>query len=202
MKAPNLLLLLGLLLPLAVTSACSDTGTQYVSVWSDSPEVAAYLELYNSSQESYRAGVELVDSVADSLQQRDDHPDVAFGSFLANQTTFPLFSDVSRLVGEIGEERFYTSLLQAGVEEQTQRLLPVSFNLPTVMFSAGGANQELPDFALTPQELRVAGGEFNEQENEQEEERYVRMGFSPRWNSDFLYTVARLYGAGFHESEE
>ena len=183
---------------MAVTTACSDPGARYVSVWSDSPEVAAYLELYNSSQQHYRAGVELVDSVADSLQQRDDHPDVAFGSFLANQTTFPLFSDVSRLVGEIGEERFYASLLQTGVEGQTQRLLPVSFNLPSVMFAANSANQELPDFALTPQELRTAGGQFNEQE----EERYVRMGFSPRWKSGFLYSVARVYGAGFHESEE
>jgi hypothetical protein len=167
-------------------------------VWSDSPEVAAYLEHYNTSQDTYRAGLELVDSVADSLLQRDDHPDVVLGSFLANQTTFPLFSDVGRLAGEIGTERFYASLLQTGVDGETQRLLPVSFNLPTIMFSADGANQGLSEFALELEELRTASGNFNERE----EERFVRIGFSPRWNSEFLYTVARLYGAGFHESQE
>ncbi|MFP4484840.1 MAG: hypothetical protein ACLFO1_08305 [Spirochaetaceae bacterium] len=170
----------------------------YVSVWTDRPEVAAYLEQYNAGQARFRAGVELVDSVADSLQQRDDHPDLVVGSFLANETTLPLMRDLSRTLDGVGAENFYASLLEFGTVDGEVRLLPVSFNLPTVMFAANSDNAELPEFALSLEQIRDAGGAFNAREDES----YVRMGFSPRWNGAFLYTVARLYGVAFHEGEE
>jgi len=167
-------------------------------MWSDRPEVAAYLELYNSADREYRVAMELVDSVADALVQRDDHPDLVIGSFLRNQTSFPLFTDLEPVLRRIGSTHFYGILLEAGVSEETQSLLPVSFNLPGIMFLASPDNSSLAEFALSMPEIRTAGEEFNRQR----EERYVRMGFSPRWNNSFLYTAARLFNVEFHEQEE
>ncbi len=186
------------ILSIAFLAGCSETEPVYLSVWADRPEVAAYLEQYNAEQERFRAGVELVDSVSDSLQQRDDHPDLVIGAFLANRTTLPLMSDLQRTLENIGPDNFYASLLEIGRGERGVQLLPVSFNLPAVMFAATGDNEGLPEFSLSLNELRTAGGEFNEQDDES----YVRMGFSPRWNSSFFYTVSRLYGVAFHEEEE
>ena len=185
-------------LSIAFLAGCAETEPVYLSVWADRPEVAAYLEQYNAEQGRFRAGVELVDSVSDSLQQRDDHPDLVIGAFLANKTTLPLMSDLQRTLESIGSDNFYASLLEIGRSDAGVHLLPVSFNLPAVMFAATGDNAALPEFSLNLNELRAAGGEFNRQEDES----YVRMGFSPRWNSAFFYTVSRLYGVAFHEDEE
>jgi hypothetical protein len=154
--------------------------------------------LYNTGDREYRAGMELVDSVADALVQRDDHPDIVIGSYLGNKTTAPLLADLEPALRNVDAGHFYPSLLEAGAFEEAQRLLPVSFNLPGVMFADTAANADLPAFALSMEEVRDAGGAFNRRE----EERFVRMGFSPRWNTSFFYTAARLLNVGFHEEEE
>jgi hypothetical protein len=141
--------------------------------------------------------------VSDALLQRDDHPDLIIGRYLSNETTLPLLAEITGPVEDIGREHFYPGLLALGSREETQYLVPLSFNLPGIMFNAdpeitGADNEAIPDFAISLEELQELGGGFNTLR----EERYVRMGFSPRWNSRFPYTSARLFGADFREAEE
>lgn len=201
-KPASLVLALSALLVI-LFSGCAGTEARFVSVWTDRPEVAAYIEAYNVAQERFRAGVELVDSVSDALLQRDDHPDLIIGRYLSNETTLPLLAEITGPVEDIGREHFYPGLLALGSREETQYLVPLSFNLPGVMFNAdpeitGADNEAIPDFAISLEELQELGTAFNTLR----EERYVRMGFSPRWNSRFPYTSARLFGADFREAEE
>jgi ABC-type glycerol-3-phosphate transport system substrate-binding protein len=71
-------------------------------------------------------------------------------------------------------------------------VLPVSFNLPAVIFDA--ANESLiPDgFMLTLSQIRESATAFNVKNRA---DIYTSLGFAPSWKPEFLYLAAKLKGA-------
>mgnify|MGYP006272389111 CR=1 FL=1 len=166
-------------------------------MWTDRASVVAYVEMYNASQERYKIEVEFTGAPADALLEREQHPDLVLGDYLANETTFDYFLSVDDvLAGDaLSADAFYPGLLSLGRREGETMLLPVSFDVPAAMFKRNEVNETLDQFRLSLQTLAEAAGAFNEQTEEQ----YVRMGFSPQWSSEFLYVAAMTFGANFRE---
>jgi hypothetical protein len=194
----SLLTIAGLALLAAVLlTGCDRRRTVTATLWTDRASIAAYVEMYNAAQERYKLEVELTPVPADALLERQEHPDVVLGDFLANESTFGYFTPIDDLLAgdALSEEDFYPGLLTLGREEGETYLLPVSFDLPAVMFKRSELNEGLDQFRLSMSTLREEAAAFNQLV----EERYVRMGFSPQWSGEFLYLVAMSFGANFRE---
>jgi ABC-type glycerol-3-phosphate transport system substrate-binding protein len=187
-----------LALPVVVLLAgCDRRETVTATLWTDRASVAAYVEMYNAAQERYKIEVEHTPAPADALLERQQHPDVVLGDYLANESTFGHFTPLDDLLADeaLTEEDFYPGLLTLGRREGETHLLPVSFDLPAVMFKRSELNEGLDQFRVSMSRLREEGAAFNRIADE----RYVRMGFSPQWNEEFLYLVAMSFGANFRE---
>jgi ABC-type glycerol-3-phosphate transport system substrate-binding protein len=175
-----------------------NTELTTVKLWSDRSDIAPIVELFNASQQRYRVVLNYTKTPADDLLTHQEQPDVVFGDYLANSTILPRLRSMERTLkqGDIDGSQFYASLLELGEWNGGVRALPVSFDLPAVMFKDSPENRALPAFALELETLRTEGSSFNVTEDG----RALRIGFSPRWKNEFLYAVARLLNTRFRES--
>ncbi|MFP4612762.1 MAG: hypothetical protein ACLFM5_05170 [Spirochaetaceae bacterium] len=196
-RTPVVLAIAVLVLTIVALGGCNRNQTRTATLWTDRTSLAAYAELYNAAQERYKIHVEHTPAPADALLERQEHPDLVVGDYLANESTFEHFASIDDVLtsAELSEADFYPGLLELGRQGDETRLLPVSFNLPAVMFRDTFLNEDLDQFHVSMQHLRETGAEFNETSDD----RYVRMGFSPRWDGEFLYVTAMSFGANFRE---
>lgn len=169
-------------------------------VWTDRPEIASYVELFNGSQSKAKAVVVYKERLANSLPPAKDEerPDVIIGSWLKNGNIKKNFAPLNPLFikGQLDPAQLYKPLIDYGKSGGRQYLFPLSFNLPVVIFSVRNA-QLLPDsYMLTPDEIRDTAAAFN---TKSDHDIYTHMGFAPSWDSEFLYTLAKLNGAHFKE---
>jgi len=62
---------------------------------------------------------------------------------------------------QLGKDRFYSKLFSVGYFDEKQYLLPVSFNLPCVMFSSE-IDIEIPNnYMLSLEEIKTLSKDFN-----------------------------------------
>ncbi len=190
---------LAVLIAGTVAAGCAGESSRRVVVWSDIPEVAAYLELFNASQDSYRAELRYHDRPGEHLRRAEEQPDIVITRHLANRDTAGLMHSLDRLLssGRVDPGGFYGDLLQHGEIDGTQRFLPLSFDLPTIMFNRQ-AGLKLATFAIGALQLREHGAAFNERSGG----RYTNMGFSPQWSEAFLYAFVQTAGTGFREQDD
>ena len=96
--------------------------------------------------------------------------------------------------GALHEGSFYANVLDWGRVEGRQYLIPVSFNLPAVIFSKDNESYVEGFSTLSLHEIEECAAAFNRKNASGS---YTAMGFSPFWDDDFLYVAAKLYGADF-----
>lgn len=188
-------MLIGVVAALFLLVGCS-SDRRTVTLWTDHPDAAALVEVFNAQQNRYRVAVTYTDTVANDLATEQRQPDLVLARGLANASTFPLLRSLNRVYTEEVASQLYSDLSALGRNEQGQLLVPVSFDLPAIMFRSGSSEEELPDFSFTLAELREWGARYNQPDGEG----FTRIGFSPRWSRDFLYLAARIGGARFRES--
>jgi len=192
-----LLLLVGVLVVLF--AACSGGRTQSVVVWTDRPELAAYLELFNSEQSEYFAELEYHEDPLRLLRTTSREPDIIIARLptdIRSADRFRVLDSVLESAGGAG--RFYSDLLKTGQINGRLLFIPLSFDLPLISFkhpSASGT-QSSDDIYIGLDEIRERGAQFNRGSGE----RPTHIGFSPRWDHEFLYLFARLHGLEFHHS--
>ncbi len=197
-RAARALIIVLLLIVLAsLLASCERRETVTATMWTDRASVAAYVEMYNAQQERYKIEVEFTPQPADALLERQQHPDLVLGDYLANESTFVHFTPIDDILAgdALDAGAFYPGLLSLGRRNEQTYLLPVSFDLPAAMFKRCELNEGLDQFRLPIDLLREEAAAFNETTDES----YVRMGFSPRWSGDFLYVLAMSHGANFRE---
>ncbi|MDR0501785.1 MAG: hypothetical protein LBH16_00540 [Treponema sp.] len=90
---------------------------------------------------------------------------------------------------------FYPRLLAVGRIDRYQYLLPVSFNIPALVFLKDRENELSNSFTINFEEIKTLSKSFNIETRGT----YTRMGFSPLWNDDFLLVAATLFDASFRE---
>ncbi|MDR1787701.1 MAG: hypothetical protein LBR16_04550 [Treponema sp.] len=175
---------------------CADSRQRAAVLWTDRPEFTLYAELFNTSQSEYKVEVRYFESPAQKLTEGGERPDLAAACWLRGASTRDLFSPLEPLFKKgLPAEAFYPRLLSLGGIEGRQYLLPVSFNLPALVFPQAYGSALSNPLTISLAEIQEKGRAYNRFSRGQ----YTRMGFSPAWDDSFLYITAALYNASFRE---
>ena len=187
-----------MLIPVLLSSCMMGT-TKTVTLWTDQSDFAVYAEIFNTKQKKYKIETFYFDNLTESLAKTKKFPDIVVGTGLKNSETRRLFKSLDYFFDELllKQTSFYTNLLRLGNIDGKQYLLPVSFNIPAVIFSKENSGLITKPFYLTLDEIQSLGKSFNQQTKEG---LYTKMGFSPRWNDEFLFIVTRLFNVSYRES--
>jgi len=182
------------LLAVALVS-CGDNKT--AQIWTDRPEIALYSEFFNTAQDQYKVAVKYVEFPAIELSKQN-RPDIIIASWLKNASMGSNFKSLDNLFGakKLSRSIFYPHLLAIGRIERNQYLLPVSFNIPALIFSRNREQYLSNQFTIDFDEIKKLSKDFNNISRGV----YTRMGFSPLWNDNFLITTAVLFGVSFQEA--
>lgn len=205
---------------LLVLFSCSK-GVENIVVWTDKAELASFCEMFNAEQNEIKVIIVYKEQIATALPPAKDEkePDIVIGSLLKNSKMTKTFSPLDSLLterdekGNINEKKidkdiFYKTLLDYGREfgkdkdgniiEKNQYLLPVSFNLPIMIFSDKNKELVSDSYTIEIDEIKETSKKFNVKNKNNI---YSKMGFAPSWNKQFIYTVAKMNGAEFQERE-
>jgi hypothetical protein len=168
-------------------------------LWTDRPEFALYAEYFNSSQNQYKVEIRYVSSLAQKLSDPKETPDILVGGWLKSAATRRQFKPLDRLFKRelLSKTAFYSRLLELGTIDGRQYLLPVSFNLPALVFTRANGQLLSNPFTVGFEEMKTLGAAHNREQNGV----YSQMGFSPAWDSEFLYIAVSLCNADFQEGD-
>ena len=201
-RTPRRLLapVLGLLVALSaiiLANGCALAESRLVTIWTDVPEVALYAELFNQEQDRWRVEVVWKADLPREIWDTKNPPDLAIGARLNGAAILDRFEPLNYLFGElvIDESAFYPSLLAFGASDGRQALLPLSFNLPAILFRKDSNAIPAGKPTLSLDDLVAPAEAFDKKQGTG----YSHMGFSPRWNSNFLVIAANASGADFRE---
>ncbi|GHV25562.1 lipoprotein [Spirochaetia bacterium] len=186
------------MLLLLLLSSCAKSSTTAV-LWTDRPEFALYAEYFNAAQGDYKIETRYFESPARQLTDKDSSPpDIVAGNWLKSAATRSLFRPLDKFFKKerLSRESFYPPLLALGNIDGKQYLLPVAFNIPTLIFARDKGEILSNPFTLGLEEAKALGKSYNVETKGV----YSRMGFSPSWDDDFLFVNAVLGGASFREA--
>ena len=171
-----------------------------VIIWTDRPEMASYVELFNTTHTETKAMAIYKESPISSLLpvKGEYTPDLLVGPWLKSSTSRRYFKPIDYLFEEkkLVASDYYKQLLDYGVLNEKQYLVPLSFNLPAIVFTKN--NEELieDEHIVTLETLRDAAATYNKRNRNNE---YTFIGFAPSWDSNFMYMASRLNGASYQE---
>ena len=178
--------------------SCNGDESDTLIIWTDRPEIAFYTAFFNASQDRFKAEVRYFDSPARQLSLSQETPDIVIASWLNSASTNIHFRPLDELFDLHGLEisSFYPQLLALGRINDRQLLLPVNFNLPSIIFPRERLNISANPFIIELGEVMDGAKIYNTEAREA----YSTVGFSPLYNDDFLYTTAVLFGSSFMEN--
>ncbi len=180
-------------------ASCVNGRDDPLVIWSDRAELASCIELFNATHD-IKAVLVYKDSVSRSLPPARDEqlPDLVVGSWLKTSSIKKNFSPIEKFFSQnkLPRAAFYAKLLDYGSVGGTQYLLPVSFNLPAVVFDENNMAYVKDSHILTLNQIWEADAEFSTVDDKGV---YSTMGFAPSWDQDFLYFAAKAKGAAFAE---
>jgi ABC-type glycerol-3-phosphate transport system substrate-binding protein len=194
--------LFGALLGTMLLSSCGAGRPAPVIIWTNRIELVSYAELFNASQDKAKVVAVYKENPAQALLEGDtgQAPDIVLGPELKNLRIQRYFRPLDYLFTEqrINRYAFYQRLLKQGEINGKQYILPVSFNLPAVIFDKANEAFVQENFMLTLDQMRAAAKSFNTQN----QGAYTVMGFAPGWKPEFLYLTAKLKGARFQADKD
>lgn len=179
---------------------CKNNQVKPAIIWTDRPEIASYVELFNATHDEAKAIVIYKKEPSRSLPPARDEqiPDIVIGPWLKNSKTRKYFTPLDYLIADhsIDPSLFYTSLYEYGIMNDKQYLLPVSFNLPMIVYNSKNEEAVPDQKVLTLTEIKDTAAGFN---SKNKKDAFTVMGFAPSWDGGFLYLVSKLYGADYME---
>ncbi|MDC7125374.1 MAG: hypothetical protein PQJ46_07395 [Spirochaetales bacterium] len=197
MKKKYLLILF--ILPLL--SSCFSVDKRTAILSTNIPEVAAYVELFNASQTTYKVELVYTENPSD-LQNltSDSAPDIVIGENLASPSIITAFSSEKRLIDRnlIDPGIFYEELFKLCCIDEEPHVFPVSFNVPAIIFNKGTLGTSINNNIITPEQLKEAEEAFNNLNSGN----FRTMGFSPLWEPQFIIDCANINGADFTINED
>lgn len=187
----------------AFTTSCKKSdSTNPLIVWTDNRDFASYVEYFNATHDDAKAIVVYKEEPANALpsSRTEATPDIIVGSWLKSGSTRKYFTSLDKLFKEkdpkINQEIFYSSLFEYGKTMGSTYLIPVSFNLPMMVFSYANEETIQETHLLSPEQIKTLATEFNTLNSYKE---YSAMGYGPSWDKEFLYEVSKLRGVNYHE---
>jgi ABC-type glycerol-3-phosphate transport system substrate-binding protein len=157
------------------------------------PEVAAYVERYNTRQTEFRVEVRWRESPAQAVLDGESF-DVVIGEELVTASVMDRLESLGDIVkpGRLDPAGFYPGLVSMASRDNRPLAVPLSFDLPAMVFLRGALPQDLPAQLIDIESVRSLarpvnaigkGGGLS------------AVGFSPLWDREFLLLSARLFGA-------
>lgn len=172
-----------------------------VVIWTSCSEFAQYIELFNKTHKDNSAILVYKENPALSLPPAKDElpPDIIVGSWLRTEAPQKMYKSLDYIFDnkKLTSDIFYTSLFNSGKKGKIQYLLPVSFNLPAIIFAAENRDLVPDSYTLSLEQIRQTASQFNQKNKKTDA--YTRIGFTPLSNTDFLYLTTKIYDADFHE---
>ena len=182
--------------------SCNEQQQRRIIIWTSCAEFAQYTELFNSTHPGSNAVIVYKENPAQELPPAKDElpPDIVIGSWLRTDKTNKQFKSLDYLFDRqtVSSSMFYTQLLEAGKVRKTQYLLPVSFNLPAVIFWNGNHSFVTDNYTVTLDKIKAIGYSYNEKNKKGN---FSKIGFVPSASSGFLYLTTKLYGVDFREEK-
>lgn len=189
-----------ILLASVLVFSCSRKEIPHIVIWTDNIEFMSYVEHFNSTHKDMKAVVVYKKEVAKSLPVAKDEfpPDIVVGSWLMNSSVRKNFEPIDFFFKEskLSLLDFYNQLLEYGKMNNRQYLLPVSFNLPAMVFNKKNESLVGTDHFLSLEQVKLTSASMNVKT---EKNSYNFMGYAPSWDADFLYLATKLNGAAYHE---
>lgn len=186
-----------------IFSSCSSQKTNKVVIWTSCREFVQYQELFNNTHPDCKVIIAYKENPALSLPPAKDElpPDIIIGNWLNSDDIIGNFKSLDFLFDRknISSSIFYPQLLEMGKKRSTQYLLPVSFNLPCVIFSNENKTLIQDNYTLSLDQIRDISKEFN---SKKKNNSYTKMGFTPTCNEDFLYLVTKLFNTDFYSKNQ
>jgi ABC-type glycerol-3-phosphate transport system substrate-binding protein len=132
------------------------------------------------------------------LTESGEYPDIVAAGWLKGASTRNLFKPLDTILtkGGLDSASFYPRLLSLGSIEGKQYLLPVSFNIPAMVFARNSSHPPSNPFIIEMEEIKEQAKAYNTEANGV----YTRMGFSLLPNEEFIFIAATLFGAAFREA--
>lgn len=180
--------------------SCSSKSEEPLVIWTSSKEFATYVEQFNATHTNAKAVLVYKEQPARALPPAKDEqtPDLIIGSWLKNSTTRKYFTPLDYLFQErlLNKSVFYRQLIDYGVINEKQYLVPISFNIPAIAYDSR-QEANLPEGkSLTLNQIKECAKAFNTTDKSGN---YTAMGFAPVWDTDFLYLVSKMQGASYRE---
>ncbi len=178
-----------------IISGCGYFARHTVTLCTDRAEFSAYSEAFNVSQDEFLIEISYRSNPIESVLRKEINPDLIISEGLSDPNVLDHFEPLSGLFRDerIDPKDFYQDLLSLGRREKTQFILPLNFDLPTVVFRNRSFQQEHNGLLIPLDAMRKLASEYNEVVKEQ----LKKEGFSPFWNEDFLYYTTMLFNAEF-----
>lgn len=180
--------------------SCTNSKDENLIIWTNDYSVVSYVELFNYTHPYTKAVAVYKESPVRSLPPASDEarPDIVIGSWQKNTSTRKYFKNLDYMFeeGSLNKNSFYSQLVNYGVINNKQYLLPVSFNIPAVVFSS--KNEELinTEHFLTLDAIKDISSSYNKKNKS---DNYTAMGYGISWDSSFLYLTTKLFGASYSE---
>lgn len=177
--------------------SCKRTTEEKIAViWTNKVEVAFYCEEFNTTQDKYKVVVEYKENPPNEILKAEIMPDMVISSRLKGKDTRIKFKPLNYLLKKgLDSELFYKELLDLGLIDGEQYLLPLSFNLPTIIFSLSNKHLLENNFTISFDEIKKLSPSFNSKRKDV----YTKMCFAPRWEPNVLYITLQGFGVDFEE---
>ena len=173
-----------------------------IVIWTSCREFAQYIELFNRQHKDNCAILVYKENPALSLPPAKDEnpPDIIVGSWLRTDSPQKSFKSLDYLFDtkKLTSDVFYPQLLDSGKNRDHQYLLPVSFNLPAILFSTENKDLIPENYNLSLEQIQSTASAYNAKNKKGA---YTRIGFTPLGNTEFLYLVAKMKGTDFREEK-
>ncbi len=185
------------LMPIIIVAGCglfSNSGTAVLVT--NLPQVLSYAEQFNAEFESYKIKVVYRDTPWRYAESTQTNADIFVGRGLASRNVITKFAPMDTLLEEelIDSAEFYRSALALGSFQDQQLLLPLSFDLPAVLFHTEEGTAMNNPMVLNLDQLRTLSGEYTKEQSA------TTMGYSFRWEPEAAYTVLSALDADFHQT--
>lgn len=183
---------------LAMVTGCVPFSNNSTAVlWTDRPELAAYAEIFNAETEGRKVEVVYKETPWMALENETGHPDLVAGTRLDSVLAMGKLNTLDRLIKKekLKPARFYQDLFDMGRIAGKCYLVPISFTLPVVAYRSETGSTISDEYIIPFEEMRLLGENFNVGD-----ELPSHIGYSPRWQPEFLYFLSQLFGSSYSES--
>lgn len=176
---------------------CSNS-VQTATLTTNLPQLISYTDRFNATSDLFKITVRYAATPADFELEIDGNSDLIAGTSLRSVTAIDRFADVSAVLEALDRSSFYPGLLRLGEHDGKQLLLPLSFNIPMMIFSSTVSDKIASGVTLEIDELRKLTVKFESDPHGDG----TRMAFSARWDGAVAYLFTRFFDVDFRETDQ